>query len=53
MTHRPKGSMCAGCTRRDKDCSSLPFDMMRPIDKDADGTIVVKCEWHEPVKKSA
>tara|TARA_Y100001968_G_scaffold10663_1_gene8936 strand:+ start:49253 stop:49408 length:156 start_codon:yes stop_codon:yes gene_type:complete len=48
MTHRPKGRMCAGCIRRERDCSALPFAQMRPIGKDQDGTIIVKCEWHEP-----
>lgn len=39
--------MCAACTRKHKDCSALPFAQMRPIDKDPDGTVVVKCEWFE------
>jgi len=50
VIHRPKGSMCATCTRKRNDCSTLPFAQMRPIGKDADGTIVVKCERFERSK---
>lgn len=49
ITHRPKGSICIGCrfTKEYAHCDDLPFTKMRPIGKDKDGVIVVKCEAYE------
>jgi hypothetical protein len=53
--YRPRGRMCVLCDHRKQDCRSLPFSMMRPIGKDADGSIVVICTYYErtePPKKA-
>ena len=42
MTHQPKGSMCMACTRKNLDCSFMPFHTMPPISKHL-GVIVVRC----------
>ena len=41
----PKSSMCAGCTKRDEDCSNLPFHTMAPLEQEAN-VIVVKCRGY-------
>lgn len=33
-TYQPKGGMCANCQYRLNDCSALPFDKMKVIDRD-------------------
>lgn len=43
LHHRPSGMMCAGCERRNIDCSHLNFKEMRKIREDKDGTVVVRC----------
>lgn len=42
VTHRPKGRMCMNCIHAKEGCG-LRFEEMKPIGKDADGTIVVAC----------
>lgn len=51
ITHRPSGSMCQVCWKReltkelDWACHShFDFTCMKPIKTDKDGVIVVKCE---------
>ena len=41
-TSQPKGSMCATCKNRDKDCSELNFESMPPLSID-DDVIIVRC----------
>lgn len=43
VTHRPKGSMCAGCNHHAFLCTGLKFSEMPVIGKDDDGTLIVKC----------
>ncbi|SNS16924.1 hypothetical protein [Pseudomonas segetis] len=40
---QPKGSMCASCARKHKDCSALPFDKMKVIKVYGDGVKAVRC----------
>ncbi len=42
--HRPSGSMCCACFHKDRNCSNLAFESMRPMKTDADGVIVVRCD---------
>ena len=42
MTHHPKGGMCCACQHARRDCSSLPFKAMPPIQRDA-STVIVRC----------
>lgn len=42
MNYQPKGGMCTTCTRRDNDCSRLPFHEMPVMSKCA-GTAIVRC----------
>lgn len=37
------GTECEGCAHIKADCSALPFNTMRQIKRDSDGTVVVKC----------
>ena len=44
MIYQPKGSMCAICEHKHRDCSQLPFNAMRPISKSTDlSVVIVKC----------
>lgn len=45
-THRPKGAMCSTCTHSQRSCEHLPFETMRVVGRDADGTKVVLCTDH-------
>ena len=49
MTHQPKGSMCANCTKQKQDCSKLDFSKMRPIELYQDVRIV-RCSAFEREK---
>jgi len=31
MNYQPKGGMCAACIHKDRNCSHLNFEYMRPI----------------------
>jgi hypothetical protein len=42
MNHQPKGSMCATCRYKHKNCKGLDFASMPPHQKQGD-TIVVIC----------
>jgi len=42
LHYLPKGSMCAACVNRLKDCSKLDFKSMASMSK-IDDTIIVKC----------
>ena len=42
MTHHPKGGMCCACQHAHRDCSTLPFKTMPPIQRDT-STIIVRC----------
>lgn len=55
VEYRPRGSMCARCDHRHKDCRGLPFASMRVMGQDRDGTRVVICTHFEntPPKKAA
>ena len=46
QTHHPKGSMCAACKHKLRDCSKLPFSTM-PVMLVYDGVKVVKCKEFE------
>jgi len=51
MEHRanefqPKGSMCAGCTKRDENCSGLDFESM-PIISIELAEIIVRCTEYQ------
>jgi len=39
MTKYPKGGMCATCTKAADDCSALPFDSMRAVNKNSSAVI--------------
>jgi hypothetical protein len=43
--HQPKGSMCMVCAKKLEDCSKLPFDKMRPMEKASDAVIVICSEF--------
>jgi hypothetical protein len=43
LHYQPKGSMCAVCTNKLKDCSKLDFKSMGVLSKMGDDTIIVKC----------
>jgi len=47
MRFQPKGSMCAVCAHRNRDCSELPFFEMLPIiEQHKEGEVhilIVKC----------
>lgn len=46
MTFQPKGSMCAVCRHKQQDCSTIPFEMMKPIEViTATNTTIVKCSF--------
>lgn len=50
MNYQPKGSMCASCKDRDKDCSALEFNnMLGLISTDVDGkkTTIVRCSEYQ------
>lgn len=46
-TYQPKGSMCAACTKKNRDCSGLPFNAMAPIMMHKyfhdERTVIVRC----------
>ena len=42
MTHHPKGGMCCACQHARRNCSTLPFKTMLPIQRDA-STVIVRC----------
>lgn len=42
MTFQPKGSMCAACSHRHRNCSSLPFASMSVLAREG-RTIIVRC----------
>lgn len=42
MTHHPKGGMCCACQHARRNCSTLPFKTMLPIQRDAN-TVIVRC----------
>lgn len=44
VAYRPKASMCLACEHTLSNCSSLNFSAMRPMGRDHDGTIVVRCD---------
>lgn len=46
MTHQPKGGMCCNCQHARRDCSALPFEQMKPIERDGD-RIIVRCAGFE------
>tara|TARA_R100000027_G_scaffold66875_1_gene63804 strand:+ start:939 stop:1103 length:165 start_codon:yes stop_codon:yes gene_type:complete len=46
VSYQPKGGMCATCTRRDDDCSHLPFYQMPVISKFKDAAIV-RCTQYQ------
>jgi len=46
ITHHPKGSMCAACKHKHRDCSKLPFAEM-PVMLKYDGVKIVKCKEFE------
>ena len=52
-THRPKGRICISCRfyKEYNHCEDLSFYKMRPIDKDSDGTVIVKCDSFEKSDK--
>lgn len=39
MKRYPKGGMCATCTKAAGDCSALPFDSMRAVNKNSSAVI--------------
>lgn len=41
--YQPKGSMCAACQHRGKNCAHPPFHEMPVMNRLQDGTAVVKC----------
>ncbi|BBB29340.1 hypothetical protein [Neptunomonas japonica] len=47
MSHTPKGSMCAACTKANDNCSDLPFSDMRVIEKPTPDIKVVRCTHFE------
>lgn len=53
ITHRPKGRMCIECRfyTEFNHCEYLSFSKMRPIGKDKDGTVIVKCDAFERKQK--
>ena len=52
-THRPKGRICISCRfyKEYNHCEDLSFYKMRPIGKDSDGTVIVKCDSFEKSNK--
>ena len=42
MTHHPKGGMCCACQHALRDCSTLPFKYMPPI-QHGTTTVIVRC----------
>lgn len=50
MSHQPKGSMCCACSKRQADCSALPFASMQVIKRYPDGIKAVKCEAFNPAR---
>ena len=47
MTHQPKGSMCAKCEHKHRDCSKLQFDKMRPHEVSGDVNVVICNEFRK------
>ncbi len=45
-SYQPKGGMCATCTRREDDCSHLPFYQMPVMSKCKDAAIV-RCTQYQ------
>ena len=45
MTYQPKGSMCAKCEHKHRDCSKLPFSKMRKHEVAGDVTVVICNEF--------
>ena len=43
MTYIPKGSMCASCQHKHRDCSHLPFRDMPRLSEYLRMYVVVKC----------
>lgn len=43
INHQPKGSMCAACKHKMRDCSKLPFSDM-PVRLKYDGVKIFKCK---------
>lgn len=46
LLYQPKGSMCAACKHKMRDCSKLPFADM-PVILKHDGVKIVKCKEFE------
>lgn len=42
LPYQPKGSMCAACENKHKNCSELPFSKM-PVMAVHDGVKIVRC----------
>lgn len=50
--YQPKGSMCASCEYRKRDCSSLPFQTFQELERYTEDIgfkiVIVKCkEYHK------
>lgn len=41
MNYQPKGSQCANCKHKHKDCSNLEFHKMRKYSTDGNVTVVL------------
>lgn len=46
LPYQPKGSMCAACKHKHRDCSKLPFSEM-PVMLKHDGVKIVNCKEFE------
>lgn len=53
--HHPKGSMCAACKHKDRDCSKLDFAKMPVMEKYNDKVIVRCLEFvkHDSLQREA
>lgn len=52
--YQPKGSMCMACANKRKDCSSLPFASMYPLethDWRSIKVVVVRCTKFEKAQQ--
>lgn len=44
ITYTPKGGMCAGCVKKEDDCSALPFNSMQVLERSAN-QVIVRCTY--------